>query len=262
MTKNKNPTSNKQSVLFSKDKQKSKYDLHLGDCLNEMKKIPEKSIDLVLTDPPYNLGLFMEKRATNLGAMRSNHFVASNWDHIKQEEWEQNISDFFSEASRVLKSRGGLIIFMGIIKVETIIKLAEKFNFYYKTTGIWHKKNPMPRNMNLHFINSTESWVYFINKGKTGTFNNEGKAIHDFYESSSIKASEKKYGKHPTQKPIELMEHFVKILSNKNNIVLDPFMGSGSTGVAAILNNRKFIGIELNKKYFEIAQDRILNASC
>ena len=150
-----------------------------------------------------------------------------------------------------------MIVFMAIIKVETLIKLALKHELYYKTTGIWHKTNPMPRNMNLHFINSTESWVYFTYGKRTGTFNNNGKALHDFYETSVTPAGEKKYGKHPTQKPISLMEHFVAVLSNEEDIILDPFMGSGSTGVAAIKNGRYFIGIELNKDYFELAKSRI-----
>jgi DNA modification methylase len=80
---------------------------------------------------------------------------------------------------------------MSIIKVESIINLAEKYGFYYKTTGIWHKTNPMPRNMNLHFVNSTEAWIYFINNGTTGTFNNKGKLFHDFFETSITPKNEK-----------------------------------------------------------------------
>lgn len=150
-----------------------------------------------------------------------------------------------------------MIVFMAIIKVETMIKLAEKNGLYYKTTGIWHKSNPMPRNMNLHFVNSTESWIYFTYKSRTGTFNNNGKVLHDFIETSVTPNSEKKYGKHPTQKPETLMEHFVNVLSNKDDLILDPFMGSGSVGVAAVRNNRNFIGIELDTGYFDIALSRI-----
>jgi DNA modification methylase len=238
------------------------YSISQGDCLSEIKAIPDKSIDLVLTDPPYNLGLFMENRDTNLGALRNNHFTAANWDHIEQNEWETHIDEFFEQSRRILKKRGALVIFMAIIKVETIIKIAQRHGFYYKTTGIWHKKNPMPRNMNLHFINSTESWIYFINEGKTGKFNNAGKAIHDFFESSTIGSSEKKYGNHPTQKPQLLMEHFIELLTDEGDSVLDPFMGSGSTGIAAIKKNRKFHGVELNETYFKISLERLRNASC
>ncbi|WP_279401700.1 DNA-methyltransferase [Piscibacillus salipiscarius] len=135
--------------------------------------------------------------------------------------------------------------------------MASKHKFYYKTTGVWHKTNPMPRNMNLHFINSTEGWIYFVNKGKTGTFNNKGKAIHDFIETSVIRGNEKKYGIHPTQKPEVLFEHFVNLLSNENDVILDPFMGSGTAGIVSKRLNRNFVGCEIDKEYFKIATNRI-----
>ena len=218
-----------------------KYILYNGDCLEYMKKIKSSSVDLIVTDPPYNLGKFMENRDTNLGKMRDNFFGVAGWDDLDFKEWKQSINKFFHQAARV----------------ETLISVAEKNGFYYKTTGIWHKLNPMPRNMNLHFVNSTEAWVYFTYKARTGTFNNDGKVLHDFVETSVTPNSERKYGKHPTQKPEQLMEHFVSILSDENDVVLDPFMGSGSVGVAAVRLNRKFIGIELEEKYYSIANSRI-----
>ena len=228
-----------------------------ADCLEALSKIPNDKIDLVLTDPPYNLGYFMKNRDTNLHKMRDNFFGAAGWDDLDFDEWVAAMEIFFKETARVIKVGGSMIVFMSIIKVETIIKIAEKYGFYYKTTGIWHKKNPMPRNMNLHFVNSTEAWIYFTYKKRTGTFNNEGMVIHDFIESSVTPTSEKKYGKHPTQKPESVMEHFVKLLTNENDWVIDPFMGSGTTGVVSKRMNRNFIGIELDKKYFEIAKKRI-----
>jgi site-specific DNA-methyltransferase (adenine-specific) len=232
-----------------------------GDCIELFKKIPSNSVHLVLTDPPYNLGEFMHKRNTNLAKMRENHFAYSGWDNLGYEEWEDSMDKFLQESSRVLKEKGTLLLFMSLMKVETIIRLAEKHNFYYKTIGVWHKTNPMPRNMNLHFVNSTECWLYFIHKGTTGTFNNNGVMMHDFIETSLTPQSEKKYGKHPTQKPLQLINHFVKTLSNKGEVILDPFMGSGSTGVSATLQQRQFLGIELDEKYFDIAKKRIKNSS-
>jgi site-specific DNA-methyltransferase (adenine-specific) len=152
---------------------------------------------------------------------------------------------------------GSLIVFMSIIKAGKLVELAEDTKLYYKTTGVWHKTNPMPRNMNLHFINSTEAWLYFVNESLTGTFNNSKLAIHDFIETPTISKKEKRIVNHPTQKPIALIDHFVRILSNPNDVVLDPFMGSGSTGVSSINLNRKFIGIELSTSYFKLTQKRI-----
>lgn len=227
------------------------------DCISALKTLEEGSIDLLLTDPPYNLGLFMQNRDTNLKAMRENNFVSAGWDDLDFSDWSDSMDAFFAEAARVVRKGGSMIVFMAVINVGAIISLAEKHGFYYKTTGTWHKLNPMPRNMNLHFINSTESWIYFTNDSKTGTFNNNGEALHDFYETAVTPKNERAHGKHPTQKPLQLMSHFVKVLSNPGDTVLDPFMGSGSTGVAAAINGRKFIGVELDPGYYEIARARI-----
>ena len=235
----------------------SKIELYNDDCIVAMDNLRAKSIDLIVTDPPYNLGNFMKTRDTNLKKMRDNFFGAAGWDDMGFEEWEKSMESFFELSSRVMKKGGSMIVFMAIIKVETIIKLAEKHGFYYKTTGIWHKTNPMPRNMNLHFVNSTEAWVYFTYKTKTGTFNNGGALFHDFIETSVTPNSERKYGKHPTQKPESLMQHFVEILSNPGDNILDPFMGAGTTGVVSKRAGRNFIGIELNPEYYKIAKSRI-----
>lgn len=231
--------------------------LYNENCMRAMKRLTTGSIDLILTDPPYNLGNFMKDRDTNLKKMRDNFFGAAGWDDLSFEEWETSMDGFFEESARVLKKGGAMLVFMSVIKVETLIRIAERHGLYYKTTGIWHKLNPMPRNMNLHFVNSTEAWVYFTYKKKTGTFNNDGKVLHDFFETSVTANGERKYGKHPTQKPVQLMEHFIQVLSNEGEMVLDPFMGSGSAGVAAKKNNRDFTGIEINENYFQIATRRI-----
>ena len=231
--------------------------LYNEDCIRSMKRLTNGSIDLILTDPPYNLGNFMKGRDTNLKKMRDNFFGAAGWDNLSFEDWERSMESFFEESVRILKKGGAMIVFMSIIKVESIIKIAERHGLYYKTTGIWHKLNPMPRNMNLHFVNSTEAWVYFTYKKKTSTFNNNGKVLHDFIETGVAANGERKFGKHPTQKPVQLMEFFVKVLTNDGETVLDPFMGSGSVGVAAKLNNRNFIGVEIDEDYFQIATRRI-----
>lgn len=231
--------------------------LYNQDCIAAMQEIDAESIDLIVTDPPYNLGNFMKNRDTNLEKMRENFFGSAGWDDMEFDEWSNSMDDFFNASARVMKKGGAMIMFMAIIKVETIIQLAEKHGFYYKTTGIWHKTNPMPRNMNLHFVNSTEAWIYFTYKKRTGTFNNDGAVLHDFVETSVTPYGERKYGKHPTQKPEVLIQHFIDILSNPRDMILDPFMGSGTTGVVAKRSNRDFIGIELDNGYFEIAQKRI-----
>ena len=240
---------------------KESFKLIEGDAKEKILSLDEGTVDLILTDPPYNLGLFMKERQTNLKALRNNHFSGKLWDNLTSEEWKKNMEFVFSELSRVSKKGASMIMFMAVIKVETIIKIAAKNNFYYKTTGIWHKRNPMPRNKDLHFINSTETWIYFTHKTKTGTYNNESKAIHDFFESGTTPKKEKKYGGHPTQKPLSILSFFIKTLTNKGDVVLDPFMGSGSTGVSCVGLSRKFIGIELLKEYYNVSKLRIHEAA-
>lgn len=239
----------------------SNHRLLLGDCIEQLENISGGTIDLVLTDPPYNLGLFMKNRATNLARMRENYFGAAGWDNASGAEWSVLMDAFFEKLVASLKPGASVVIFMAVIKVETVVSLAEKHGLYYKTTGTWHKTNPMPRNMNLQFVNSTETWIYFTYKARTGTFNNDRRVLHDYIESSVTPSSEKKFGKHPTQKPTSILNHFVQVLSNEGERVLDPFMGSGSTGVSAVSNNREFVGIELDQMYFEIATKRIEEAS-
>ena len=231
--------------------------LYNGDCIEKMGAVADRSIDLILTDPPYNLGNFMKNRDTNLKKMRDNFFGAAGWDDLAYEQWVQAMDGFFAQAARVMKKGGAMIVFMAAIKVETTIRLAEQHGFYYKTTGTWHKLNPMPRNMNLHFVNSTEAWIYFVYKARTGTFNNHGAVLHDFIETAVTPASERKYGKHPTQKPEALMRHFVEVLSNEGDWILDPFMGSGTSGVVSKRAGRNFIGIELDGAYYDMAKRRI-----
>lgn len=235
--------------------------LYNGDCTETMRHFADKSIDCIITDPPYNLGLFMHKRNTNLKKMRENQFAYAGWDNLEFEEWETNIRNWLYECSRVLKKKGTLVVFMAVIKVADVIRLATDAGFYYKTTGIWHKTNPMPRNMKIQFVNSTECWIYFINQGTSGTFHNHDRVCHDFIESSVCPLSEKKEGKHPTQKPLSIMRTLIETLTNQDDVVLDPFMGSGSTCVAAKQLGRRYLGIELNKEYFKIAKARIDNTT-
>lgn len=234
--------------------------LYQGGCLEVLQATASNSIDAVITDPPYNLGSFMKCRAHNLGNMRANNFVDAGWDNAGVDEWEALMAGLFTELARVTIKGGALIVFMAAIKVETVVRLAQQSGWYYKTTGIWHKTNPMPRNMNLHYINSVESWIYFTNGTRTGTFNNEGKALHDYIETGLTPVCEKRHGKHPTQKPLALMRHFIETLTHPGQTVLDPFAGSGSTLVAAMELGRESVGIELDPQYHQLIKDRL--ASC
>lgn len=243
--------------LIKRAKTSKNWELYNGDFAEILPSIQDNSIDLILTDPPYNLGSFARTRNRHIHSMNRSNFVLDGWDNENEEKFFEMIDIFFALSSQKLKISGTLLMFCSFFNVGALVKIAQKYKFYYKTTGVWHKSNPMPRNMNLHFVNSNEAWLYFINNAKTGTFNNEGKLITDFIETPTISVAEKKIGNHPTQKPIQLMEFFMKLLSSKGSVVCDPFMGSGTTGVVANSLSRKFIGIELNKEYFNVARKRI-----
>lgn len=229
------------------------------DCLEIIPILENNSIDLLLTDPPYNLGEFIQKRNYNIKNMRENSLEDMlDWDSLSKEDYLINMDKFFQKVSSKLKIGANIIIFISSLRIESIVEIAERYGFYYKTTGVWHKTNPMPRNMNLHFVSSNEFWIYFVYKKRTGNiFNSENRMIMDYIEFSTLKSSEKQFGKHLTQKPVQIIDYLIKILSNEGDLVLDPFMGSGTTGESAIKMNRRFIEIEIAKEYFEIAKKRI-----
>lgn len=122
---------------------------------------------------------------------------------------------------------------------------------------VWHKTNPVPKFRKAGFLNSCEMIVCMWNKGHTWNFGKQSD-MHNFFESSICMGPERLDNpKHPTQKPVKLLKHLIKIASKEGDIVLDPFMGVGSTGVAALKMNRRFIGIEIERDYFEAAKKRL-----
>jgi DNA (cytosine-5)-methyltransferase 1/site-specific DNA-methyltransferase (adenine-specific) len=122
---------------------------------------------------------------------------------------------------------------------------------------IWKKTNPMPRNIDRRYVQDTEFAVWAVKKNSKWIFNKPDSKpyLRSCYETPTVSGKERT--SHPTQKSLKLMEEIIKIHTNKNDVILDPFMGSGSTGVAALKNDRKFIGIELEKEYFDITIKRI-----
>lgn len=216
-------------------------DLHLGDCLEVMKQIPDKSVDLVLTDPPYNIA-------------RDNNFSTMGRAGIDFGEWDKGF-DLFSYidcVSRILNKNGSFVVFNAWKNLGDIAKYAETKGFETKDMIRLEKSNPMPRNRDRRYITDYECAIWFVKEKAKWTFNR----IDEKYQRPKFVAGIES-GLHPTQKSLSLMESLVRIHSNPNDIVVDPFMGSGTTGVACKNLNRKFIGIERDANYFEIAKRRI-----
>jgi DNA modification methylase len=216
-------------------------DLRLGDCLEVMRSIPDKSIDLVLTDPPYNIA-------------RNNNFSTMGRAGIDFGEWDKgfDLFSYIDQVSRILKKDGSFVVFNAWRNLGSIADYAEKQGFNTKDMIRLEKSNPMPRNRDRRYITDYECAIWFVKNGAKWTFNRQDSKYQRPKFVASIES-----GLHPTQKNLSLMENLVKIHSNQGDMVIDPFMGSGTTGVACKNLNRKFIGIEQDANYFEIAKNRI-----
>ena len=215
--------------------------------------LEQNPVDAIITDPPYGLEEFAKGRDHGRSRLGRANFVDDGWD--KEAETSEAVYDMLKAAPDILKKGGNLFSFAALERLGDVISAAPK-PLYYKTSGVWHKKNPIPINMKIRFVGSLESWVHWVNGQRTGTFNAEGKPVHNFIETGLTPKSEKKHGKHSTQKPLSVMGWATNLLTNPEDLILDPFMGSGSTLIAANLAGRKAIGIELEEKYCEIAAKR------
>lgn len=242
----------------------NKYQLYKGDCLELMKDISDKSIDMILCDLPYGT-------------------TQNKWDSVIP------LDKLWNEYCRIIKDNGAVVLFAQtpfdkVLGVSNLKMLKYEW-IWEKTTATGHlnaKKMPMKAHENILVfykklptynpqkttghrpINSYTKYISTQNKTELyGKVNKEivgGGGTDRFPRSVQIfKSDKQKVALHPTQKPIELLQYLIKTYTNENDVVLDNCMGSGSTGVACLNTNRKFIGIELDGKYFDIAKERIEN---
>lgn len=214
--------------------------IYKHDCVEAMKRLPENSIDLILTDIPYGeVTKNGEERAKYGGQLR-------NLDKGKADILTFDLDKFLDEVYRL--SNGGIYIFCGIEQVGKIYSYFDnKKDFMVRQCG-WRKTNPSPANGQHMWLSSLENCI-FAKKRKT-KFNQSCKnAIWDFPVGRGKR--------HPTEKPLELFEYLLLSSSDEGDIVLDPCMGSGTTAVASVKNNRKYIGFEIEQEYIDIANERI-----
>ena len=221
-----------------------------ADCRDVIKHIPDNSIDFILTDPPYNLGQHSTGNIPLPGRSAMNNDVAE-WDMIdfNPEEWAE-------EFIRILKPTGNLFIFTSYNQLGRWYNCLDH-RFDTSNFMIWHKTNPAPKIFKAGFLNSCEMIFTCWNKKHTWNFISQAE-MHNFIESPICMRPERLANpKHPAQKPVSILKKMIKIASNMDDIIFDPFMGVGSTGVAALELDRRFIGVELDKSYFDAAKVRI-----
>lgn len=229
------------------------------DCFNYISKIASNSIDLILTDPPY---LISRKSGFKSYSDNANQELKSKYGQLSLDfgYWDKSEIDWnklFSEYYRVLKNGGTIIFFYDIWKSNEIKEAAELNKFKQPRVCQWQKTNPVPVNSKLNYLsNAIEYFFTFVKSGKP-TFNSE-------YDNGVYRypiCHGKERSEHPTQKPLGLISDLIKKHSNPGEVVLDTFAGSGTTGHAAILTDRKYILIEREEKYFEIMKNRLENLS-
>ena len=226
-------------------------DLRQGDCLELLKDIPDESIDLIVTDPPYKLtsrgssgtmgGYWKEEKAKK-GVIFDNNSISCK--------------EYLPEFYRILKNKSILYLMCNNTNLQEMINVATQSGFKFVKSLIWEKGNKI---CGRYYMNCFE-YILLFRKGGDKPIKNCG--TPDILKVP-IKKQKDSNGKnlHDTEKPVELMKILIENSSDENDIVLDPFMGIGTTGVACKELNRNFIGIELDSKYFNIAKERINNVA-
>lgn len=252
----------KKLIESLRDEWEKKHSIHLihGDFYTEVKGIGNASIDLILTDPPYNI-------------TRDNEFELEGRSNISQDfgEWDKYADQEFialfdiwaNEWERILKPQGSGYVFTSDSYISRIREALENAGLHVKATTVWHKSNPGTQIVKTNFKSSVE-YILFFTKGEGGhTFNWLGEnEMHNFIENPICGGTErlvdaKGFTLHPTQKPERIIRHLTEISSNRGDVIFDGFMGVATTGKVAKDLGRKFIGIEQDITFFEAAQRRL-----
>lgn len=210
-------------------------------------------VNHIITDPPYNIS-----KPNNFNTMKHPR------TGVDFGIWDQGKFDLFSWIplyAELLERNGSIIIFCSyrFISYITDVLESEQVGCAVKDILIWQKSNPMPRNVSRRYVQDMEFAVWAVKKRAKWIFNKpkDKPYLRSLFSSSVVSGSEK-LG-HPTQKSLSIMKEIISIHTDENQIILDPFMGSGTTGEAALLQDRKFIGIEKEKVFFEMSKNRLRN---
>lgn len=221
--------------------------LILDDCFNYLSKIEDNSIDLILTDPPYDISKKSGFSSGKLSKFTQISIDFGYWDT------EIDLDKLFKEYYRVLRKGGTLIIFYDIWKSNMIKDFANKYKFKQPRVGQWLKNNPVPVNSKINYLSNCSEYFFTFVKDKNATFNSEyDNGIYNFPLCHGKERLE-----HPTQKPLGLIKSLILKHSKEGDLVLDTFSGTGTTAVACIETDRRFICVERDEKYYQLSKSRL-----
>ena len=249
--------------------------IYKGDCIKILNtKVDDNSIDLIFADPPYNLsGNGLKWKGNKTGG--DWFMVNEHWDKMTAPEYMQFTRKWIGACYKVLKETGSIYIACSYHNIGEVMIVLKQLDFKINNIITWQKTNAMPNMTRRVFTHSTEFVVWAV-KGKKWIFNykelkkinpekqkdGSQKQMRDVWSLPLVQGKERLKGKdgralHPTQKPEEMLKRIILASSNKGDIVLDPFLGSGTTAVVAKALGRNWVGIEKNKKYLEMAKKRL-----
>jgi modification methylase len=240
-----------------------------GDCIEAMARLPDASIDMIFADPPYNLQLQGELHRPDQSRVDG---VEDHWDQFASfAEYDAFTRAWLAQARRVLKDKGSLWVIGSYHNIFRVGATLQDLKFWILNDVIWRKSNPMPNFRGRRFTNAHETliWAAKSSGQKNYTFNYEAmKALNDDLQMRSdwliplCTGGERLKGEdgakaHPTQKPEALLHRVILAASQPGDTILDPFFGTGTTGVVAKKLGRRFIGIEREDAYVRIAEARL-----
>ncbi len=260
------------SLDFKPYFQEDNFVLYNGDSILLLAQLPENSIDMIFADPPYNLS----NGGMTVHAGRMVSVNKGSWDKSKGFEDDYDFHYRWLEAcKRVLKPQGSLWVSGTYHSIYQCGHALQSLGYHVLNDITWFKPNASP-NLSCRFFTASHETIIWARKDKKAkhTFNynlmkggdwpedkfkKPGLQMRSVWSMGTPKPAEKKFGKHPTQKPLDLLKRIVLSSTNEGETVLDPFTGSSTTGIAAVMHGRKFVGFDLEKNYLELSKKRFLD---
>jgi site-specific DNA-methyltransferase (adenine-specific) len=236
-----------------------------GNCIEILNHAKENSVDMIFADPPY----FLSNEGITCHAGRMVSVNKGKWDKSKgvEENHEFNLA-WLRACQRVLRPNGTIWVSGTAHIIYSVGFAMQQIGYKILNDIIWYKRNAPPNLSCRYFTHSTETVLWAAKNQKSKHHfdyqlmktMNRGKQMRNLWDISAPPKAEKKYGKHPTQKPVELLERIILAATKKDVLILDPFCGSSTTGVAALSLKRKYVGIDLDKSYLNLSKKRLEEA--